>query len=214
VDLWKGAALGAAIVMLAACQPNRYAYQATGGTVSSSSSGASPVQAAGVEVKDDPYEKVVTFVGPKVLLGPQPYGVPVNAANLRSWVDRSTGVARHQLYVVDYYEGNGWKFWTRANGEGAETLEFVSIGRDVGTCSRYSGCGHYETFGASIPDKVLKEKAQTGYSVKFYAKNGLDAAVTIPANIIAQQLAAIDERFPPKVTAAASRPEKSKKARK
>ncbi|MBK3735694.1 hypothetical protein GAY29_21850 [Azospirillum brasilense] len=176
-------------------------------------SGIASTEVARVDVRDDSFEKLVKFQGPKLSLGYQPYGILVNAANLRSWVDRASGTASHQLYVVDYYEGSGWRFWSRVNGEGGDQLEFVSISREVGSCGRYTGCGHYETFGATIPDKVLRDRTATGYSVKFFAKNGEEKVVTITPQMISLQIEAIDKRFPPRIepTKAESAPASSKK---
>ncbi|KAA0683606.1 hypothetical protein [Roseomonas genomospecies 6] len=208
---WGMKGIGVAVatvvaVLVSGCAPPASApFNTTAGIAST--------EVARVEVKDDSFEKLVKFQGPRLSLGYQPYGILVNAANLRSWVDRASGSASHQLYVVDYYEGSGWKFWSRVNGQGGDQLEFVSINREVGSCGRYTGCGHYETFGATIPDKVLRDHASTGYSVKFFAKNGEEKVVTITPQMISLQIEAIDKRFPPKVEPAKteSAPAASKK---
>lgn len=99
----------------------------------------------------------------------------------------------HQLYVAHQYSGD-WKFWNRANGQGADMLEFVPIARDVGTCyaSTYDdSCTLREIFGVMIPDSTLRAHAN-GYAVKVYAKDGDSVVLTLDSTQIQSQLRTVD----------------------
>jgi hypothetical protein len=99
----------------------------------------------------------------------------------------------HQLHVANYYRSSeGWIVWSRANGEDAQPLEFVSIHRGVLSCGADSGCALEEEFGAVIPDTMLRAY-QGGFSVKFYADTGQDLVIHLTSQQIQQQLKAIED---------------------
>ncbi|HEX6939978.1 MAG TPA: hypothetical protein VF158_11240 [Longimicrobiales bacterium] len=144
-----------------------------------------------VEVQDSEFEPHVTFVGVEV---PYDTSYAANVHFLRSWLDKKTGALYHQLYVVNYYRGD-WRFWRSANNANAEPLDFVSIERDVVSCSGYGSCLHSETFGISIPHDALLAN-RDGYSLKVYAQSGRSMVLRITARQIAAQLEAIARHRP------------------
>ena len=147
-----------------------------------------PLQTA-VKVEESPSESFTTFLGIK-----QPY--PGDASNnyfLRSVVEKTSGQVAHQLYVANYYRSSeGWIVWSRANGEDAQPLEFVSIHRGVISCGADVGCALEEDFGAVIPDPKLRAY-QGGFSVKFYAETGKELVIQLTSQQIQQQLKAIED---------------------
>jgi hypothetical protein len=150
---------------------------------------SSPPPQTAVKVEESPSESFTTFLGIK-----QPY--PGDASNnyfLRSVVEKTSGQVAHQLYVANYYRSSeGWIVWSRANGEDAQPLEFVSIHRGVLSCGADSGCALEEEFGAVIPDTMLRAY-QGGFSVKFYAETGQDLVIHLTSQQIQQQLKAIED---------------------
>jgi len=57
---------------------------------------------------------------------PNVAGEPIHSYMLRSWVDKSTFAVAHQLYVSDYYEGEGLRLSNRAMNSDANSLEFTN----------------------------------------------------------------------------------------
>src|SRR5215471_5971720 len=95
--------------------------------------------------------------------------------------------------IVDYYKSSeGWRVWSRANGEDTQPLEFVSVHRGVLSCGADSGCALEEDFGAVIPDTMLRAY-QGGFSVKFSAETGQEMVIHLTSQQIQQQLKAIED---------------------
>ncbi|HYF33673.1 MAG TPA: hypothetical protein VD994_00170, partial [Prosthecobacter sp.] len=102
--------------------------------------------ASDVIVKDDQFEKSVTFLGTSLSHGTPYLGVAdTNKYRIRSWLNKDTGAATHQIYVEHHYDGD-WVFWNSASDENAKTLEFLRISADVISCSGGNGCAHVEHF--------------------------------------------------------------------
>jgi hypothetical protein len=139
-----------------------------------------------VKVEDSQFEQSATFLGSEAKWKND----PSSSYFLRSWVDKTSGAVKHQLYVGDYYNGS-WIFWDRVNSQDAQPLEFVPITRRVVGCYSTIGCYYEETFGVSIPDAMLKAH-QDGFMVKFYAKTGNELILPVTSQQIRQQLKAID----------------------
>jgi hypothetical protein len=150
---------------------------------------SSPPPQTAVKVEESQSESVATFLGIK-----QPY--PGDASNtyfLRSVVEKTNGQVAHQLYVSNYYRSSeGWRVWSRANGEDTQPLEFVSVHRGVLSCGADSGCALEEDFGAVIPDTMLRAY-QGGFSVKFSAETGQEMVIHLTSQQIQQQLKAIED---------------------
>src|SRR5215471_4621000 len=150
---------------------------------------SSPPPQTAVKVEERPSEGIATFLGIK-----QPY--PGDASNtyfLRSVVEKTNGQVAHQLYVSNYYRSSeGWRVWSRANGEDTQPLEFVSVHRGVLSCGADSGCALEEDFGAVIPDTMLRAY-QGGFSVKFSAETGQEMVIHLTSQQIQQQLKAIED---------------------
>lgn len=140
-------------------------------------------------MEESEFERETRFVSAISGAGPQAGPRQV----LRSWVDKRTGAARHQLYVTDTHR-EPWYFWVRANDDRANPLEFVSIARDVGECSAYGGCMLTEVFGATLPAATLARGRTSGVCVKFYARSGSDYIVCLTPEEITAHLDAIAAR--------------------
>lgn len=147
-----------------------------------------------VEVKDDQFEKLITFNGLEARHGEDSYGIAINVFMIRSWLGKATMKSTHQIYLTDYYDGSGWKFWSRASDENATTLEVRDISRDVGSCSRYGGCSHFETIGISVDDATLRTKQASGYKIKISSKSGNSKIIFVTPEQISAQIREIDAR--------------------
>jgi hypothetical protein len=135
-----------------------------------------------VEIKDSQFESAVTFLG-------IPAGDDYTVYELRSSVDKTKGTVLHVLYVSDFYKDFSWVSWSRANSEDAQSLQFFSFRSEVINCE-YNRCSYSETFGAIIPDIMLKSH-QDGLSVKFYGKGGHEKVLTLTSQPIREQLKVI-----------------------
>lgn len=114
---------------------------------------------------------------------------------IRSWIDKTTRRATHQLYVVNYYGGGGWEFWQSARGEDSRPLAFTQISQDVLSCGSY-GCSHSEHFGIDLSDALLKQRRATGFALKIYSKAGSTAVLQLTADQIDVQLRAVADLQP------------------
>lgn len=152
-----------------------------------------------VTIKDDEFESSIRLTGKENLLGAAPRSGDIDRKFstylLRSWIDKKTGSETHQLYVSHYYSGE-WIFWHRASAADVGPLEFVSISRKVITCGRYLGCSYVEVMGATIQNEILVKSVASGLRIKFFARTGEEMVVTVPADQIAAQIAAINKSKP------------------
>lgn len=173
----------------------------TGGAIGQ---GASPQLASQtVQIDDSQFEQSVRFLG---IEQRQRFGFSMRGSDLlhtwflRSWMDRNTGRIHHQAYIAIAYESNGWRFYNRVNDDSARSLDFVSIYRDVISCSGRSGiCSYDETFGATVPDEALRQAVSQGrsYCVRASARDGSNWTGCFPVEVVRAQLAEIDTRLPP-----------------
>jgi len=117
--------------------------------------GAAPAAipgAPGVTMRADQSHRYVAIVGLKLQHAPPFLGVPeTNYFVLRSWLDRDTGEAHHQLYVSDSYAGPE-RNWDTSRDDAGAPLSFVSISHNQIGCERE--CAWVEDFAAAIPDEL------------------------------------------------------------
>jgi hypothetical protein len=158
----------------------------------------SPSSTARVSIEESQFEPTIRFVSASIRIeGASRFsGLRNRTWLLRSWLDRRSGAVTHQLYVSDIYRDHSWWFWTRANDDSARALRFVSIDREVISCAGGGGCSYSEVYGASLDDASLRASVSRGLSVKFYARNGEEHVVSIPADVLRAQFEAIDARRP------------------
>lgn len=141
-----------------------------------------------VTMRTDVSHRFIAFNGPKDLHGPPFLGVSeTNFYALRSWLDRETGIAAHQLYVSDSYAGPE-RGWSAARLEDGEDLPFVAISLDVIACE--PGCAHVEDFGANLTDAQLRAHP-FGLAVIFRDRSGGAMRIAVRGDRILTQLAAV-----------------------
>jgi hypothetical protein len=117
---------------------------------------------------------------------------------IRSFVDKHTHVARHQLYVhVIYSPGYyGDKFQTARTDDG-DPLAIAFNDRRLGPC--YGGdCQILATVGVELSETLLRDRAQTGFQVKIVARGGSNGLpeqldLFVSPEMIQKQLAALAE---------------------
>lgn len=149
-----------------------------------------------VEVEDDRFKPDIVFRGIETSTSSQTAGFrsPAQVSRnyfIRSWLPRNGGQPSHQIYVSDLYRDYSWRFWNRANDDHARPLRFVSIDREVITCSD-SICSFSEDFGIAVADSTLRARRGREYCVKAFASNGSEALLCLSPQQIDAQLAAID----------------------
>jgi hypothetical protein len=149
--------------------------------------------------------RFLAFVGPRRQYAEPFLGVPgTNFWALRSWLDTRTGEVAHQLYVEDSYFG-AERNWEAAHDAQGQPLEFIPISKNEISCD--NGCSYAEEFAAKLPDALLSTN-RNGLSVTFTAKSGTTTTITVPGELIAKQLAAVDAAHAALPSAAAAPPPK------
>jgi hypothetical protein len=108
---------------------------------------------------------------------------------LRSWLDTRNGATAHQLYVEDSYFGAA-RDWNAARDAQGQALRFIPISKNEISCE--SGCSYAEEFAAALPDELLRANPQ-GLTVIFAARSGAKKTITVPGELVANQLAAMDK---------------------
>ena len=156
------------------------------------SSGSSPGavgKAPAVAVREDLSGRFTALIGPKAQHAPPYLGTPgTNFYCLRSFVDRKTGETADQLYVSDSYDG-AERNWDSAHDDAGRAQVFIPISRNEITCDR--GCSYAEEFAATIPESELRASPR-GLSVIFTDHAGDEKTITVSADQIVAQLAAVD----------------------
>ena len=164
---------------------------------------ARPSVAAAAPAREDIPSRFVGLIGNKAQHAPPFLGVPeTNFYCLRSFLDRQTGEARHQLYVSDSYSGSE-QHWDAARDGAGQPLRFLEITRHQITCD--GGCSYTEEFAADIPESELRANPN-GLKVAFSAQSGTDKTITVSGSQISAQLAAVDAVHNSAAAAAPSRP--------
>jgi len=136
----------------------------------------------------------IGFIGPKAQHAPPFLDTPgTNFYCLRSFLDRRTGVATHQLYVSDSYFGTE-RVWNAAHDSTGARLAFVPVSRNEIACE--TRCAYVEEFAATLPESELRAKPD-GLAVSFAARSGDEKIVRISRERITAQLAAVDARRNP-----------------
>ena len=147
--------------------------------------------------------RFITLVGPRRPHGEPFLGVPgTNFSALRSSIDTRTGEMVHQLYVEDSYFG-AERNWETARGPAGQPLRFIAISKNEISCE--SGCSYAEEFAAALPEALLRASPQ-GFAISFSARSGARETIIVPGDLIAKQLAAVDEARAGLPMASAARP--------
>ena len=132
--------------------------------------------------------KFISLVGPKRQHSEPFLGVPgTNFYALRSMIDTRNGETAHQLFVADSYFGAERNWEAARDGQG-QKLRFIAISKNEITCE--NGCSYAEEFAAALPERLLRASPQ-GFAVSFTAHSGATKTVTVPGDLVANQLTAI-----------------------
>ena|GEM_PF-1400087 len=176
--------------------------------------------AARVTIKDDDLEASAIFTTEPVyqerrgLLGNVP-----NDSFVRAFVDKRTGTATWQVYVVTNYIGS-WRFFEQANfqtSNGVETVPVTVIDRQVQTCLSSSDCVYTEQVGFTLSDELARALghlyAPNGqlaiWRFRLKAKSGEDFTDGFAVAEVAGIIKAVDDwraLHPPKGPAAPTQP--------
>jgi hypothetical protein len=124
-----------------------------------------------IQVKYDEFKKLTKYEGSNVASGS-------DVVFLRAWKPDKSSII-FQIYVMDYYDGE-WRFYHSAWDSDGTSLDTTQISRDVGSCSRYSGCSHYEHMGINVTRDYLEKHRRSGIRFKLSGKAG-EEIFSIPA---------------------------------
>jgi hypothetical protein len=167
---------------------------------------AAPVAARpdlAVRIEGDRFSQLVTFHGPE--FGHDSFLGTSRTWHIRSWVDRRTTLAEHQLYVaIDYVDG-ARGYWRAANGD-AQDMAVTRLIFNKGTRGCKGLCDYSEAIGIDLPEALLEAKAAAGFQIKLYARSGDALILDIPREEIAAQLKAITDYRNGPTTAANAAP--------
>jgi len=145
--------------------------------------------------------KFIVLAGPKPPHAEPYLGVgSTNFDLLRSFIDTRNGEIKHQLYVQDSYGGRT-RNWDAARLATGPALRFLPITVSEVTCE--NGCSYAEEFAAALPDPLLRSNPQ-GFAVVFTSRSGHEKTVAVPGDLVAMQLAAVDQARAARPAAAAA----------
>ena len=132
--------------------------------------------------------RFISLVGPRRQHAEPFLGVAgTNFFALRSMIDTRSGETAHQIFVEDSYFG-AERSWEAARDSQGEKLRFIAISKNEITCD--NGCSYAEEFAAAVPETQLRASPQ-GLAVNFAAHAGPEKTITVPGDLIANQLAAV-----------------------
>ncbi len=146
--------------------------------------------AQGVELTKEQGGRFIAFVGPKRQHTEPFLGVSdTNYFALRSWLDNKTGETAHQLYVEDSYYGSPY-LWNGVYDADNKKLKFIPISRNQISCDE--GCAYADEFAAELPEDYLRAH-QDGLIVTFTSASGKTLPVKVPADLVVEELKAVDQ---------------------
>lgn len=135
-----------------------------------------------VQVSRDDFKKKTSFNGPRIPAG------PFDTLFLRAWkLDGQP--TQYQIYVADYYQA-AWRFYTSAHDSDGMRFDVTLISRDVGSCSRYGGCSHFEHMALNVTRDYLEAAASKGVTFQISGKTG-DQVFSVPPMHVAGFLASV-----------------------
>lgn len=138
--------------------------------------------AKGVQVQQDDFRKVTSFIGPNCAPDPME-----DTLKLRAFKGRD-GTTEYQVYVADEYtsdigrSGSGWRFYNNALDSDGTRLEMITISRSVDTCGRYR-CFHTEIIGVQVSREYLEERTARGLRFKIGGTGGEEVFWVPPAYV-------------------------------
>jgi len=178
---------GTALIGLIGCAPSILPVTASTATRIDVPPGTSPgdstsfPQPATIEVRYYAHSPTVTIVG---------WDPAETAYGLRAWLRRDGSLIRgHRLYVSSYYIPARPAF-TRAVAP-SRPLELTGISRDVHACVGGRPCSPPETFGALVPDELLRS-TRDSLVVTFYGRGSRELLITLHRDLIDAYLGRVD----------------------
>ena len=142
---------------------------------------ANRVEPPTVEVRDFSWSTTVAIVA---------WSMDETQYGLRTWLRRDgTYDLFHRLYVNTYYVPASRQI-SRADGMG-RPLDLTGISRDPHYCFTWPTCSPFETFGALIPDALLRANRDS-VTVTFRSRTGTEVPITVRRELVDAYLAAVD----------------------
>lgn len=138
-------------------------------------------QPATIEVRYYAHSPTVTIVG---------WDAMETAYGLRAWLRRDGSLIRgHRLYVSTYYTAAKPTFIRAVTP--SRPLELTGVSRDVRSCAGGRPCPPGETFGALVPDELLRANPDS-IPVTFYDGAGRELLIILHRDLIEAYLGRVD----------------------
>lgn len=139
-------------------------------------------------VTDDNFEPRVAIEGPLMVLR-FPDGDTVSM-HFRTWVDKRTRIATHQLYIDSVYDSPHQHLYDDAYDDRTTQHQLTRILHHSERCVA-GDCEHEEIFGLGISDDQMRDYAGSGVKFKVKAQDGDDLQLTLSRGAIITELQAV-----------------------
>ena len=141
-------------------------------------------------IENDKFSREITIKGSVDYKNP--FGGTFRSWFIRSFYNKQTHIASHQLYVDISYFGS-WAFYEYADDEDAKSLKLTSISKNLENCSGL--CSFSETVIVDLDEATLMSKMKNGYEIKLSAKDGDSFVLKVSSEQIRAQMLAISNNF-------------------
>ena len=152
-----------------------------------------PAPSPGFSITNDKFEPEITVVSPARSFNRR--GSYVVTTRFRSYLDKISHLAKHQIYVDNVYDAPNWRFYNAVYDDRARAHALISIARSVAGCSGGT-CVYSETFAATISDDEMREYGKGGVEFKIIANDGSSYVIALDASDINSQLAELNKFDP------------------
>ena len=115
---------------------------------------------------------------------------------LRSFIDKQTGIRRHQVYLSITYTSDRWRFYSYATNEVGVAADVTKISQRVDSCGPYGLCTYNETVAVSLSEATLRTAAPSGFRFQLRANSGDRQIFTVPPEQIRLQIQGLDRMAP------------------
>jgi hypothetical protein len=140
-----------------------------------------------LQVVNDPYAQNIQILGIDYLQETPDHSVDWQ---LTTKINRKTGLALHEL-GLDVAYSSPVRHYTSAGDEHGNARVILALPVKRNACTR-SDCIDAESMSIELSERELRGWMRNGFSIKLFAETGESLVLPIPADAVAQQLAAFD----------------------
>jgi len=140
-----------------------------------------------ISTQYDTFKKITYYTGPSVT---------EDMLVIRAWKADGELEAAYQIYVIDLYLSDKWRFYNSAYDDQGNSLDFMQISRETNNCGRYA-CSYIEQFGLNVTRQYLESRKSNDISFKVSGKSG-EKVFWIPSAYIKAILSVVPHMEPSK----------------